>query len=244
MKSCCCEELFRVRVIDTDLFGLCRPSSLMNFLQETATLHADRLGIGRDDLVAQSGAIWMVVRLRYTLSRPIYSGEELRVKTWYRTPKGAYALRDFDLFVGDEHVGSAISTWVVADSVSHELLKAEQILPSAEALPGAPYTEKLGKIKMPKELENAGTRRIGYSETDINGHANNTRYADFACDAIHFETCAGKYLREFQITYSAECLAGQSVTMQQKQEGNTFYVRGVDKESKPHFDIRMELAEI
>ena len=62
---------------------------------------------------------------------------------------------------------------------------------------------------MPKDLEDAGSRRIGYSETDINGHANNTRYADYACDTVHFEELAGRYVRELQITYSAECLAGR-----------------------------------
>lgn len=239
-----CEETFQVRVIDTDLFGLCRPSSLMNFLQETATSHANVLGIGRRDLIEQSSAIWMVVRLKYTLFRPVYGDEMLRVRTWYRVPKGAFALRDFDLFVGEEHVGKAISTWVVADSKSHELLKADQILPSDGALSCAPYDEKLGKIKMPRELEPAGVRTIGYSETDANGHANNTRYADFACDAMHFERCAGCYLKEFQITYSAECLAGQTVSMQQKQEETTFYVRGVDAAGKSHFDIRMKLSDI
>ncbi len=29
-----------------------------------------------------------------------------------------------------------------------------------------------------------------------------------------------------------------------EQYTKTYYVRGVDKDGKPHFDIRMELAEI
>ena len=104
--------------------------------------------------------------------------------------------------------------------------------------------EKLGKIRMPKEMEEVGERRIGYSETDLNGHANNTRYADYACDAIRFETLAGYYVKELQITYSAECLAGQSIRLLRQKQDSFYYVRGVDKDGKPHFDIRMELAEI
>ena len=238
------ETEYPVRVINTDMFGLCRTSSVMDFLQEAATEHAMQIGIGRDELTTQSRAIWMLVRLKYVLLRPLRSDEILQIKTWYRPPKGAFVLRDFDLFVNGEHVGYAISTWVLADMDTHSLLKAEEILGSGETLEGEAFTEKLGKIRMPREMEAAGERRIGYSETDINGHANNTRYADYACDAVHFEELAGHYVKALQITYSAECLSGQTIYMLQKREGDTYYVRGVDKDSKPHFDIRMEVAEI
>lgn len=74
------EAGYPVRVINTDLFGVCRPSSIMDFMQEAATEHTVRLGISSDDL-ARKGAIWMLVRMRYTLFRPIRGGEVLRVKT-------------------------------------------------------------------------------------------------------------------------------------------------------------------
>ena len=237
------EAGYPVRVINTDLFGVCRPSSIMDFMQEAATEHTVRLGISSDDL-ARKGAIWMLVRMRYTLFRPIRGGEVLRVKTWGRPPQGAYVLRDFELYLGEECVGEAVSVWVLGDLVHHSLLRAEEIL-TAESwhIPEAAMA-KPGKIRMPKDLEEAGERRIGYSDTDINGHANNTRYADYACDAIRFEERRGQYVQAMQITYSAECLAGQSIRMQFKREMNTYDVRGVDKDGKPHFDIRMELAEI
>ena len=57
------ETEYPVRVINTDMFGLCRPSSVMDFLQEAATEHAMQIGIGRDELTTQSRAIWMLVRL-------------------------------------------------------------------------------------------------------------------------------------------------------------------------------------
>lgn len=235
------ESEYPVRVIDTDLFDLCRPSSLLDFLQEAATEHAVLLGIGTKDLVSQ-GAVWMLVRLKYTLLRPLRGGERLRVQTAYRPPKGAFVLRDFELYVGQEHVGSALSTWVLGDINSHALLKAEELLPAGGM--DAPGKEKLGKIPMPKEMDDAGTRTIGYSETDINGHANNTRYADYACDAIHFERCRGQYVRQMQLTYSAECRAGQTIQLKSSGGGTVFYVRGLDKNGKSHFDIRMELDEI
>lgn len=45
----------------------------------------------------------------------------------------------------------------------------------------------LSKLRMPGEMEERDRRRMGYSDTDINGHVNNTRYADFVCDALRLE---------------------------------------------------------
>ena len=237
------ETSYPVRVINTDMFGLCRPSSIMDFMQEAATEHTELFGTSTEDL-AKDHAIWMLVRMRYTLLRPIRSGEVLRIRTWGRPPKASFVVRDFELYAGEERVGEAVSVWVLADVENHSLLRAEDILPPGGTREPEHPMEKPGKIRMPKEMDEAGERRIGYSETDSNGHANNTRYADYACDAIAFENRAGQYLKELQITYSAECLAGQTVRMLCKNDENTFYVRGVDKDGKSHFDIRMELAEI
>ena len=206
------ENEYPVRVIDTDLFRLCRPSSLMNFMQEAAMEHVVELGFGTDEL-AKKHAIWMLVRMKYTIHRPIRGGEVLRIKTWGRRPTGAFVIRDYELYVGQERVGEAVSTWVLGDMENQSLLRAEDLLSPEGALEMDHPQEKLGKIRMPKEMEEVGERRIGYSETDLNGHANNTRYADYACDAIRFETLAGYHVKELQITYSAECLAGQSIRL-------------------------------
>ncbi len=199
------EQSYCVRVRDTDMFGLCRPSSVMNFLQESAAQHSVQLGIGRESLVKQSQATWMLVRLRYTLFRPLHGNETIQVKTWYRKPHGVFIQRDFELLCGDERIGYALSTWVLADAESHALLKAEDIISGNGASQEDLFTEKLGKIKMPKDLAEAAVRQLGYSETDVNGHINNTRYADYACDAIHFENFTGKYVKETWQSFLIMC---------------------------------------
>ena len=238
------EEQFRVHIVDTDLFGLCKPSSILNFLQETAGGHAQVLRIGRDDIVKEQHGIWMLVRLQYTLNRPIRTNETLTIKTWYCAPKGVFVQRDFEISVDGVCVGHAWSTWVIGNEETHALMKAEEFLSGVGASDPALFTKKLGKIRMPKEMQDAGCRQAAYSETDINGHINNIRYADYACDTIHLEKLQNQYVCEMQITYSAECLAGERVHMQCTEDGKTYYVRGVDKDGKSHFDIRMELAEI
>ena len=56
---------------------------------------------------------------------------------------------------------------------------------------------------------------MGYSDTDINGHVNNTRYADFVCDALRLEGLPrSRFLSELQIGYTAESRAGDVLTLE------------------------------
>ena len=45
------EETYRVGARDTDPFNQCRPSSVLNFLQEAATRAAGELGVSREEIV-------------------------------------------------------------------------------------------------------------------------------------------------------------------------------------------------
>ena len=114
--------------------------------------HVVELGFGTDEL-AKKHAIWMLVRMKYTIHRPIRGGEVLRIKTWGRRPTGAFVIRDYELYVGQERVGEAVSTWVLGDMENHSLLRAEDLLSPEGALEMDHPQEKLGKIRMPKEME-------------------------------------------------------------------------------------------
>ena len=79
-----------------------------------------------------------------------------------------------------------------------------------------------------------------YSDTDINGHVNNTRYADFACDTVRFDRMEkGTFLSEIQIGYLAECRPGEILTMQMGEMDGHTYVCGTDGEGKARFEAAL-----
>ena len=102
---------------DVDGSGVCRPSALLGHLQEAATLAAEHGGFGRARLLEECRGFWMLARMWYQLKRPLLWEEQVTVHTWHRGGKGAMMYRDFDLFAGDEHVGEAVSGWVLADKI-------------------------------------------------------------------------------------------------------------------------------
>lgn len=236
---------FLVDSRDTDLHGLCRPSALLGFLQEMATEHSEVLGISRRVMLERHNSIWLLARLWYRLDRPILRDQTLTVRTWTRGATGAVSYRDFDLYVGDARVGEAVTSWVLADIDSRSIQimsKMPEVV--AAAVPACVKDKKLSRFPMPKDLTELMRRPVWYSDTDINGHMNNTRYVDVACDAVGFDRMAGQYLAETMVNYSRECLPGDTLSVRGKQEGTTWFVRGADDAGAAHFDTALRFAPV
>lgn len=238
-------KIYTVGAGEIDPHNMCRPSALLEFMQDVATEHAIEIKFDRDALMEQYGAFWMMVRLWYSLSRPIMGFEELAIKSWPRPVGGAIILRDFDIFAGDEHVGEAVTAWVLAEYETRKLLRPLSI----KALTDFDYTDDYksyvpAKLRMPKQMERLPGRTVHYSDIDINGHMNNTRYADVACDALGFETMKGKFISEMQIGYMKECFAGDEISLSKGVENGRYYIEGRGDDEKARFDVAMKISSI
>ena len=97
---------------DVDGWGRCRPSAVLGYLQEAATLAAEDGGFGREKTL-EYHAFWMLARIWFRLDRPLRWEEKVTVRTWHRGSKTALMYRDFDLLAGGVPVGEAVSAWVL-----------------------------------------------------------------------------------------------------------------------------------
>ena len=235
----------KVDTRDVDGRSRCRPSALLGHLQEAATLAAESRGFGREVLMSNYGAFWMLARLWFRLDRPLRWGEELSIHTWHRGGKGASMYRDFDLYADGVHVGEAVSVWVLVQLEDRKMLRLSQI-PELENTGGGERNKdiQLSKLRMPEDMSLAERRLMHYSDTDINGHVNNTRYADFACDAIRADLLPeDTFVASMQLGYSAECHPGEVISLLHACQEQTHFVHGVDENGKSRFDVRLILGQ-
>ncbi|MEG1857881.1 MAG: thioesterase [Pseudoflavonifractor sp.] len=238
-----------VRLVDTrdlDPAGYCRPSALLGILQDTAAEAAGRIHLSREELMAQYGAFWMLARSWYRLDRPLRWNEPVAVKTWHRGGSGASMYRDFDISVRGVPVGEAVTTWVLADWQSRKLLRMSKVLEFADTTGGGLCKDRtLQKLHLPEELVRAERRRMHYSDADMNGHVNNSRYADFVCDALRMEHLGGaSFVAELQMGYLAECLPGEELELLTGAAAGLQYVRGLGPEGRARFDAAVTLGEV
>ena len=221
---------------DVDGWGRCRPSAVLGYLQEAATLAAEDGGFGREKTL-EYHAFWMLARIWFRLDRPLRWEEKVTVRTWHRGSKTALMYRDFDLLAGGVPVGEAVSAWVLAGVEDRKLLRLSQMR-ELEGTEGGGLCKQLtlSKLRMPGEMEERDRRRMGYSDTDINGHVNNTRYADIVCDAVPWEVWDTAQIRDFTISYHREVPRGENFTLRRAAlPDNQFYFDG-EREGKSAFE--------
>lgn len=231
---------------DVDGFARCRPSALLCHLQEAATLAAEHGNFGRSLVYDQYGAFWMLARMWYRLERPLMMGEDLRIETWHRGGKGATMYRDYNLFIGDTWVGEGVAAWVLASLDNHKLLRLSSIPELANTDGGEKNkTITLSKLRIPETLTYIESRPMRYSDTDINGHVNNTRYADFVCDVLQAQCLqADMFLQEMQLGYLAECKPGDVLRLSTAFEQDAYFVHAADEQDVSRFDGMAKFAAL
>ena len=240
------EKSFTIRSSEVDIYGLCRPSALMGFLQDLATEHSQVLGIQQSYLTAEYHAAWILVRAWYRLDSPIRQDESVTIRTWHRGNNGAKSYRDYDIYANGQRVGESVASWILANLDTHKLMRLSGVEEMAATSGGSLCkTITLSKLRAPAELQEVERRLMRYSDTDINGHVNNTRYADFACDALDLVGLEeDRFLSTMQIGYLAECRPGEYITMETGDLEEGRYVRGLDKMGKPRFEASLIFGKV
>ena len=237
---------YPLTISDIDCHKLCKLSALLNYIQNIATDHGNALGVGGDVMAAEYGAVWMMARVCIRLFRPIAHGDELRITTWHRSAdKTPIVNRDIDIFVGEKHVGEAVIAWVIVDLAERKLVKPLSLPCVVNSL--RPSTVKditPAKLKPPEHMAQEFVRVVRYSDTDINGHMNNTKYVDIACDAIQYDRFIGKFISEAQINYLHECFPGEELIIFRGEQDGCEYVRGTDSNGKARFDVSLKIEDI
>lgn len=223
----------------------CRPSGVLNLLQEAATEAACAFHASGPEMLEKYHALWMVTRMWYRLDRPLLWNQQVTIRTWHRADRGAMLYRDFDLFVDGKPVGEAVSAWVLVDADSRKLIKMSTVENVMTTGGGELCKDrKLAKVRMPREMTLAEERRFHYSDIDCNGHVNNVRYADLAADALGLERLlADHFVSSLQIGYLKECMAGESIQVFTGGDAEARFVHGVDPEGESRFDALLTLDE-
>lgn len=241
------EATFLLDGRDTDPQGNCRISALLGYLQRAAMAAAKSGGFGHNELLEKYGAVWMLARSWVKLSRPIRWDEAITVKTWHRGGKTAMMYRDYDIYVGEELVGESVSGWVFANITTRKIVRLSDV-DELEGTGGGELCKDitLGRWKFPSDVLPVEHRRMRHSDCDINGHVNNTRYADFIQDALldsRPEAHSQHFLSEMQINYTKECLPGETLAICLQETDNATLVMGMDEDGKSRFEGRVNFSD-
>ena len=207
------KNTFKLNVIDCDVFGRWKFSDILRHMQQAAEENAEELGCGRRDMVP-NGICWVLYRLKVAFESLPKLDDEVTITTWPSGLNGLFFLRKFRFEdANGVLIGEGVTTWVLFSLERRRVMR-----PSALPVPVPEIKDREVSMREPAGLdvsavETVDTRRIYFSDLDMNGHMNNARYADWSLDLVDDMQ---RGARGLQINFIAEGRLGDEVTLAKK----------------------------
>ena len=229
---------YEVNYSHIDNRGVAKPSFLWNIMQDAATVHAEEMHLGPDEL----HILWVLSRIRARLTRPLRPYERIRWRDLVpRHPRRELVPRLLRFTPGGEPVGEAQSMWVTLDPATHRILRPTSF-PIAEDYV---HTAR-GELFDPLPKLSCGSVRehhvhpVQYSDLDVNNHVNNVRVVELISDALDLQRQPG-FVSSLQVNYTAETAFGEPLSLLCGTVDGARYVRG-EVDGQPHFEALAKLT--
>lgn len=229
-------ETFIVRATDCDVSRRMRPAALFVAMQEGGERHAISLGLGYDAMM-ERGLFFVLARIHVCFDRAPLCGEKVIHTTWPGTSNRFFCPR-FHTFTLEDGtpLARAGALWVILDVNQRRIvspLSANLPFPDTSDIPMP--TELPTRLPQLGEETAAFTRTPAYSDYDINGHVNNTRYIGWLCDALGNELLKDYTISDLVAGYEKEIVtdAPLNISLSHQDDHFTFLVASAGGEK--HF---------
>ena len=217
----------KVSSYDTDMNAVMSPQNMVKYLMEAAIEHSERAGYPVEKLLEMKRG-WVVLNWVIRVDKYPAFGDNLEIRTWARYGSTLQATRYFIVSRNGENIASAASRWAFLDLEKRHPVRFSKEMEEAYCcdMP-APFDP--GRFALPSErdedMTGERTLTVRRSETDTNGHTNNTRYVEWAVDDVPDEIYSGWTPCEIKVLYRKECRAGDEV-------GVRTYIRDMSGDEK------------
>lgn len=217
----CWENKYQLKYYEMDFKMSLKPSALLNFLQDVATINAEMLGFGYSFTHPKNYG-WFLIKYHMEFDDYPQELDEITIKTEARGISKIIANRDFEIWTSDnkKRLGRVASQWMMVD------LETKGVLPLTK-ITEMPLLEKrdtdltFNKILPPESFEYEKTFEIRYDDIDVNQHVNNANYIVWAFETLPWDYKAQNKLKTLDIVYKKEISFGNSVISQAQINENT-----------------------
>ena len=185
-------------------------SSIFKYLQQVSTNHAEILGVGKKD-TWDKGIYWVITRMKVVIHKMPKMLETLTVTTHPGETMLFMFPRFYEIYnEKGELVISASSSWALLDRKEHKIVTKHGFnIPKEKDDNDLPLPEKITA----KDISLVEKRKVRYSDIDLNGHLNNTKYIDYILDTHDLSFYDKKQVSEIVINYEKEVKDGDEVSL-------------------------------
>lgn len=239
------EESKLVNTYDVDINNRLKLNSLFNYLQDVASTHAEKLNLGFNDLIVRDLG-WVLSWAKVEIIEFPRFGETVKLKTWPKCRYKFFSMRDFIVSNEKGDILFRVSTaWLLINVKTKRITDTrtlpQEILYQPDNFALNEFPEKIISDSVKEILF---TKKIRYTDLDINQHVNNTKYIELALDCFSPEYHKNNNLKSFTVSFMSECFYGDEIEVllasdASKQKGNIIEEINT-KTSKPVFHALLE----
>jgi medium-chain acyl-[acyl-carrier-protein] hydrolase len=206
-------EPFKVLASDSDFSQKLKVSSLMRICEEISIKDTTRLHMGRDKTL-DKGLLWVISRISFNFaSVPQY--DSLTNLITYPEKREHFFFPRFyvlkDLLGRTLIEGEAI--WILMDAKTRKPVNPTEHGIIIRSFPFRKETDVSLSIPL-LPLSGTSEKIVSTSDLDLNGHMNNTKYADLFFDQFPTSFYAQKELSSFRINFYQEAVEGEKIVLQ------------------------------
>ena len=232
----------KVASYDVGAGGKMRLSAVLRYQQEAGEQHLLSGGLGWQTLL-ETGMVFVTSRWHTVVHRLPGMEEEVTLTTWHRDRKGP---RFFRCYEWRDRAGEllieGVMQFALVSVAEHRLLRGDEFM----AMAPLPENPRQVTCADPGRFPVTGVAPVGqytvrWSDTDRNGHLNNTHYADLMLDYLPADRLAGDPV-EVDLHFAGECLLGDTLTLSATQQEGVSTVTG-DTARGRSFAARIRWAE-
>jgi len=225
------KQTFLLGYGEVDDHNRMRLSALINYLQDVATMHSKMVGYGTTKC-KEIGMAWMTLTWHIKVFSYPQGDTNIEVKTWSRGIKACHASRAFEITDEDGNlVAHADSMWAWVDVYSKKPMR-----PSIDMVEGYGAIERMlfenekVRISIPEKIDSAISFHVQRRDIDTNMHCNNTKYIEYALEAIPQETYENKQIEELEIVYKKPVFYHEKIKVTCTQTQEDTFIHEIIKE--------------
>lgn len=188
--------------------------AILQILEAAGSHHSD---IVNDNVVEgnQTGIAWVLIDWRVRILRPIKSAEEINITTWVRGKSGSITVcRDFivtdksgaEVILAEAKLGLINVATGKLTRISDDLKAAYQ---SEDRIV---FEDEAPRLRAPNAFLSEQVLSVRRSDIDFNGHVHNTRYLDYALEAIPQDIFDTDAFTGIRIVYSKPVKEDDTIT--------------------------------
>ncbi len=246
------EKKILIRSEQVDMSRRLRMSDLFRLLEEASIAHTELLGCTREKTLDR-GLLWIITRQSVEIKElPAYD-DEIIVRSWQGEMQHVFFPRFYEIERAGEILVKGQALWMLMKEDDRSMVMPEDYDIS---IPGRPDSDDmvLPAIVIPKDIEAEESSLLvtRFSQVDINGHMNNTRYFDVIDDMLNSADACGSAFtgtgsnndqsnavpKAVLANYLSELRLGDEFTLSRYVKDGTMYFEGVS--DGPCFRVRFE----